>query len=53
MDYDDTSFIIMDTELDTHWIENFNSVFDDNKILCLINGEKLKINNKIKFIFEC
>lgn len=43
----------MDTELETEWIESFNSFFDDNKILTLLNGECLKIGDKIKFIFEC
>ncbi len=43
----------MDTELQTEWIESLNSIFDDNKILTIPNGETFKIEDKIKFIFEC
>lgn len=34
-------------------MECLNSVFDDNKLLTLANGETFKIGDKIKFIFEC
>lgn len=29
-----------------------NSVLDDSMTLCLSNGERIKLNNKIKMLFE-
>lgn len=34
------------------WLENLNTVLDDNKIFCLNNGESIKLNEKTKIIFE-
>lgn len=34
------------------WIENLNTVMDDTKILCLGSGERIKLNDTIKIIFE-
>lgn len=49
---DSELWIIYDMILDSKWIENLNSVLDDNKTLCMKNGELLKIGPNIKFIFE-
>jgi dynein heavy chain len=38
--------------MDAAWVENFNSVFDDNRILCLSNGQRIKVPLNIKMFFE-
>ncbi|VDK34098.1 unnamed protein product [Dibothriocephalus latus] len=34
------------------WIESMNSVMDDNKILTLINGERISMPDPVSLLFE-
>lgn len=34
------------------WIENLNTVLDDNMTLCLANGERIKLRPQLRMLFE-
>uniref|UniRef100_A0A182IR22 AAA+ ATPase domain-containing protein n=1 Tax=Anopheles atroparvus TaxID=41427 RepID=A0A182IR22_ANOAO len=51
-DRNERRYVCFDGDVDALWIENMNSVMDDNKLLTLANGERIRLNSYCALLFE-
>ena len=51
-DRDEVRYVVFDGDVDAVWVENMNSVMDDNKLLTLPNGERIRLVDHCKLLFE-
>ncbi|KAL6068809.1 putative dyneins heavy chain [Balamuthia mandrillaris] len=45
-------WFVFDGDVDPEWVENLNSLLDDNKLLTLPNGERLALPDNVRVMFE-
>lgn len=45
-------WILYDGDVDALWVENMNSVMDDNRILTLTNGERIRLQKHCSMLYE-
>uniref|UniRef100_A0A7S4D2X3 Dynein-1, subspecies f n=1 Tax=Eutreptiella gymnastica TaxID=73025 RepID=A0A7S4D2X3_9EUGL len=45
-------YVLFDGDVDALWVENMNSVMDDNKLLTLPNGERIRVHPTCALLFE-
>jgi dynein heavy chain len=51
-DKKERKYIVFDGDVDAVWVENMNSVMDDNKLLTLPNGERIRLQKHVAMLFE-
>ncbi|KAJ3321068.1 Dynein heavy chain 10, axonemal [Boothiomyces sp. JEL0866] len=51
-DKKERKYIVFDGDVDAVWVENMNSVMDDNRLLTLPNGERIRLQKHSSLLFE-
>jgi len=49
---EENRWLLYDGDVDAVWVENMNSVMDDNRLLTLINGDRIRLERFCKMLFE-